>query len=213
MVILSILRNLKYQCSFQGGSELKTRIINSALNQIEKYGFRKFTLDDIADDLGISKKTVYKHFDSKNQLITEVIDSRLRIEKERTLRAINGKGSWLEKFDKVVLGHLESDRPKEHLLHELRRYFPDEWEKTKEMRRFKREQIKNLLEEGKRKGDIREDVHLETIVFIMDEAFNSLIDLHSEHSREISLVQALKEVKKLILFGILPNGMAAKLHK
>nr|WP_277443753.1 helix-turn-helix domain-containing protein [Pelotomaculum isophthalicicum] len=49
-------------------------MLQAASRQIEKYGFRKFTIDDIASDLGISKKTIYKYFISKKSLIGAVVD-------------------------------------------------------------------------------------------------------------------------------------------
>lgn len=52
---------------------MEQKIIDSAIKLIQQYGI-KFTLDDIAADAKISKKTIYKFFSSKESLINGVID-------------------------------------------------------------------------------------------------------------------------------------------
>lgn len=39
---------------------MKSRITGSAFNQIHKHSLRKFTINDITSELGISQKTIYK---------------------------------------------------------------------------------------------------------------------------------------------------------
>ncbi len=52
----------------------KTKILNYSYEILFKYGFNNATMDTIAQGLKISKKTLYKHFKSKDQLIDSVID-------------------------------------------------------------------------------------------------------------------------------------------
>lgn len=52
---------------------MRDKIIESALELVEKYGI-KFTLDDVAVMLKISKKTIYKYFKNKEDLINAIID-------------------------------------------------------------------------------------------------------------------------------------------
>lgn len=52
----------------------KTKIINYSYDILFKYGFNNVTMDTIAQGLKISKKTLYKYFKSKDELIDNVID-------------------------------------------------------------------------------------------------------------------------------------------
>ena len=52
---------------------MKDKIIDAAKRRFFQYGLRKVTMDEIAADLAISKKTLYKHFDGKERLAREVI--------------------------------------------------------------------------------------------------------------------------------------------
>ena len=52
---------------------MKGKILTAARKLFLKFGYRTATMDDIAEDLGISKKTLYEHYNSKNKLIEDVV--------------------------------------------------------------------------------------------------------------------------------------------
>ena len=52
---------------------MKERVINAAVEEFGKSGLR-FTMDDVAKNLGISKKTLYKIYDSKEEMLLDVAD-------------------------------------------------------------------------------------------------------------------------------------------
>jgi len=54
--------------------EPRARILGSARTHLLAYGYSGFTMDDIARELGMSKKTLYRHFPGKDDIITAIID-------------------------------------------------------------------------------------------------------------------------------------------
>ncbi len=52
---------------------MKNRILEAAEKRFFQYGYRKATMDEVASDLGISKKTLYIHFKSKDAVAIAVI--------------------------------------------------------------------------------------------------------------------------------------------
>ncbi len=59
---------------------MKEKIIKKATDMFLKLGFKSVTMDDIACEMGISKKTIYKYFNNKEKLIeegTEVIHQKI----------------------------------------------------------------------------------------------------------------------------------------
>ncbi|MDH5682762.1 MAG: TetR/AcrR family transcriptional regulator [Spirochaetota bacterium] len=52
--------------------QVKTRILDSAKKRFEHYGYHKTTVEEIADDAGIGKGTVYLHFRSKQDIFIEL---------------------------------------------------------------------------------------------------------------------------------------------
>ena len=53
--------------------ELRVRILDEAARQFDKKGI-KFTMDDLAHALGMSKKTIYTVFEDKRSIMTQTID-------------------------------------------------------------------------------------------------------------------------------------------
>ncbi|RZJ68729.1 MAG: TetR/AcrR family transcriptional regulator [Flavobacterium sp.] len=54
---------------------MKEKIVARATEMFLKYGFKSITMDDIANDMGISKKTIYKYFINKEVLIVEATET------------------------------------------------------------------------------------------------------------------------------------------
>ena len=48
---------------------MREKILLGASDLFLNYGFKSVTMDDIANTLGISKKTIYQHFDNKTKLV------------------------------------------------------------------------------------------------------------------------------------------------
>ena len=52
---------------------MKSRILEKGAELFFRYGVKTVTMDDIAAELGISKKTIYQHFPDKDSLVFEVV--------------------------------------------------------------------------------------------------------------------------------------------
>src|SRR5919198_689107 len=68
--------------------ETAARIMGAALQQAEDFGLRRFTVDDVARRVGLSRVTIYRYFPKKDQLLNALIMRELR--------------RFLTKVDKVV---------------------------------------------------------------------------------------------------------------
>jgi AcrR family transcriptional regulator len=62
----------------------RDRILSAALEQVEDFGVRRFTMDDVARRVGVSRVTIYRHFPKKDRLVEAVLLHELN----RFLRAI-----------------------------------------------------------------------------------------------------------------------------
>lgn len=60
------------------------RILQAAAEQVEDFGLRRFTIDDVARRVGVSRVTVYRYFPKKNRLIEALVLHEMR----RFLRAV-----------------------------------------------------------------------------------------------------------------------------
>src|SRR5437868_15506001 len=61
----------------QIGPGARQRIVDAARAHFFSHGFRRVTMDDLAEELGISKKTIYAHFPGKFELLEAVLADKL----------------------------------------------------------------------------------------------------------------------------------------
>ncbi len=179
---------------------MREQIIQATMMQIYKFGFRKFTVDDLATDLGISKKTLYKYFKSKDELISTVIDDNIKIDQERTSIAVEEETTWLGKLRAAILFH-HHDKISADLMDELHRFFPEEWMKFRTLKEFKLNMIRELLLEGMNRGEIRSDISIELVLVIVEKSVLAVFE-HPFLRREFSINQAIDAIEQIIFYGI-----------
>lgn len=176
----------------RGGIELDTeqRIIEEGKKLIEEFGFRKFTMHELADNLRISKKTIYLYFKDKDHLISSICDSIIANDLEGMNRAINESDDYVEKLRAVFYLYNITMLRKNHL-NQLKKYFPHDWEKFRAFSENRRACVQNIYREGVEKGVfiaecppvpnaptvIGKDQTAELLIFILtsviDQAFES----------------------------------------
>ena len=141
---------------------MKEEIVKRALNDFMQYGFKTFTMDDLASKMGISKKTLYEHFPYKNDLVEAVLDYALDMSCKNVEAFVQGDGSVIENVyrnQKKVkeIFNINSDRP----IWELQKYYSKTYERMEiEFAKSNARFIDKLLEKGWQEGLFREDINV-----------------------------------------------------
>ena len=141
---------------------MKEDIVKRALNDFMQYGFKTFTMDDLANKMGMSKKTLYEYFPSKNDLVEATLDYALEISCKNADTFVQGEGSVIEnvyrnqkKVQEVF--NINSDRP----IWELQKYYPKTYERMEgEFAKTDALFIDKLLEKGWQEGLFRKDINV-----------------------------------------------------
>ena len=60
----------------------KNKIVEQSLKLFFNYGIQHITMDDIAEKCGVSKKTIYKYFENKDDLLHQIIELQVKELKE-----------------------------------------------------------------------------------------------------------------------------------
>ncbi|HZK86112.1 MAG TPA: TetR/AcrR family transcriptional regulator [Desulfosporosinus sp.] len=181
---------------------MRERIILTATSLIKQFGFRGFTLDDITAELSMSKKTLYKYFASKNELISEIVKKAAEFEKQRVLQEIDCSTTWLEKLNAILSVYSYPAIPF-RVLNELQRYFPDEQKTIEEIRRFREQMAMTALEEGIAKGDIRDDLDPAIMLLTFTKTVLSPVEDQILNTKDLTIHQLLEQMKTLLFYGIL----------
>ncbi|NNN06238.1 MAG: TetR/AcrR family transcriptional regulator [Elusimicrobia bacterium] len=143
----------------------RRRVVSVALDRFLASGFSAVTMDELARELGMSKKTLYELFPGKTELLREA--SRLKCENWQVeMQSIAQETTdFFERARRTFrfVAQLYS-RLTHAYLTDLRRSAPEVWGDMQEFRRRRvRRNILDLLEQGVREGVLRADLDLETL--------------------------------------------------
>lgn len=131
----------------------------------QKYGIRSVTMDDVAKNLGISKKTLYSMVKDKNELVEKVVDGQLEFQKQEddNFKELNQNAfeEMLFVF-KAVSTLLRKMNPSYH--YDLNKYYPHLCDKFMTSKRnHLYNNIKQNLIKGKKEGIYREEINVDII--------------------------------------------------
>ncbi|HQW22846.1 MAG TPA: TetR/AcrR family transcriptional regulator [Bacteroidia bacterium] len=126
------------------------RILNGARELFFKQGIRSITMDDIAEHLAISKKTIYTHYKDKDLIVKSMFHILIEQEHERMhqirkisenpideiMRLMEHLGSFISQFNPAVF-------------YDLQKFYPLVWA---EFRVFREKEVMGFVEDNLRKG-------------------------------------------------------------
>lgn len=137
------------------------KILREAFKLFMKYGIRSVSMDDLSRHLGISKKTVYQHIDSKDDLIAQVVDSHLAEEEGTAMELFDTTLHAIDFIIKITAHELDFFRNMApSMLYDLQKYYPEHWRKiTKNHQTFVQDIIKKNIQRGIDQGLYRPELN------------------------------------------------------
>jgi AcrR family transcriptional regulator len=170
---------------------IRQQIVDAARAHFFSHGFRSVTMDDLAGELGISKKTLYAHFPGKIALLEAVLADKFA-GVEATLREV----SRAHPHDFPVALHellantqRELDEIKPPFVRDMRQKAPQVFKVVERRRAALIERyFGKLFIEGQRAGMVRKDVPAKLIIEIL-----------------LAIVQAIMNPPKMEELGMMPK--------
>jgi len=192
--------------------ESENQILTKTRELFFKYGVKSITMDDIANNLGMSKKTIYAAFPDKKALLTRMITDYLSFHKidtqcqcdiaanaiERMLMAAAAGVHFMEKINPVFL-------------YDMKKYFGEVWAIFEEYRNKEiRAEIKSCLVQGQSEGLIRPELDLEIAVSMHMQHVDMMVDPSNFESIQKTRNEVIKTILITFLNGICtPKGIKA----
>jgi AcrR family transcriptional regulator len=140
----------------ENGINTKERILQAAEELFFRYGIRSITMDDIARHLSVSKKTLYRYFEDKDQIVATLTKFDIA-ESERCSAEIAKQSrdpvdeilQSMEYLTRKISGWHPS------MIYDLQKYHPKSWG---EVRKFSQEYMLNAVVRNLRRG-IRQGIY------------------------------------------------------
>ena len=192
--------------SKSGESPARNRIVAGARRHFLSEGFRNVTMDDLAEELGMSKKTLYAHFTSKTELVKAVMIEKLD-QAESELEAITSRtdvhfADSLPDLLACLQRHGDEVRPP--FLRDVRRDTPELLSVVEERRSAMiHKHFDRLLKAGRKAGKIRKDVPVRLIVEILVGATQAIVNPQRLNELGLTPKGAYSSIISVVLNGVL----------
>ncbi|WP_259014971.1 TetR/AcrR family transcriptional regulator [Emticicia fluvialis] len=145
--------------------EIKERILKTAESLFRKFGIRSVSMDDIASELGISKKTIYQNFEDKDSIVYEIARTNMVCDIEESERIYKESANPIEQvFKETTLLRKQASTINPAVFYDLKKYHPKTWQLFQEYNKVNfLEIVKQNLREGIAQGYYREDINIEIL--------------------------------------------------
>jgi len=156
----------------------KLTILDTADALFSAEGVREVSIDDICRKLGISKKTFYQYYPQKEDLIVDVLDSRVEKKDEAFLRRAEGKNTveLMVLLSELVSKKKTVDKDK-IMVRDIAKYYPETFQKFAiEKKKHIRKYFEDALSKGKEEGSIRPDIDADSFSLLFCLLHESMID-------------------------------------
>jgi len=155
---------------------MEEKILETSADLFLNYGFKSITMDDIANKMGISKKTIYQHYKNKHELIeasTLHLFEQISIGINLICNLHNNPVEEIYQIKNFVMTNLKGE--KYSPMYQLQKYYPKIY-KTLKSKQFDLMQscVINNLEQGIQQGYYRSDIDVK---FISRLYFSNMVTL------------------------------------
>ena len=184
--------------------EIQERIRQKADELFRRYGIRSVTMDEIAAQLGMSKKTIYQYYTDKDQLVDAVAVDEIQFSQESCLRDSAMSANAIEEIFRVMeFVEVMFRNMNPSMLHDLEKYHPLGYKKFLDHKnKFLYEMVKKNIERGIKEELYRQEIDVELMsryrLETMMIAFNN--DLFP--MSKFNLVKLHKEILEHFLYGL-----------
>jgi AcrR family transcriptional regulator len=194
--------------------EERQRILDVASSKFLESGISKVTLDEISTELGMSKKTVYKFFPSKDMLLHAIVKMLLSHAEREVTSIVNSDEPSERKLMRVLT---QAGKYIRHISrqfqHDVQRFAPSLWN---EIDKFRREHIlshvKRIFDQAKNENVFKSDLNIDLFYLVFISTVQGIMNpkMLSEHS--FSAEEAFRGIVRILLEGALTDEAKQRTH-
>jgi TetR/AcrR family transcriptional regulator, cholesterol catabolism regulator len=144
---------------------MRDRIIKTALDLFRRYGIKSVTVDDIAREAGMSKKTIYQYFKEKDELVLVCAEVMMQADYDAISQIEQQSSDMIESLIRLAdYFKTKFTTTNPTLLLDIRKHHPVAWERFLEFKeKYYLASLQRSLERGIAEGIFRSDMHLEVM--------------------------------------------------
>lgn len=182
------------------------KILNTASEIYFSKGFHKIPVDDIASSLKMSKKTIYKHYPSKDHIIKAVVESFLHTNGRNITAIMTGDKNAVEKiFNMITYFGNAILKVNEKWFFDVQNHTPELWEQIEAFRfKMMNMNLKRVIDQGKKEEFII-DKSTPVILSIFVYSIRAIVNPSFLLANKLKAGDAMKTTIEIIMNGILTD--------
>lgn len=184
--------------------EVQERIKQKADELFRRYGIRSVTMDEIASQLGMSKKTIYQYCADKDQLVDAVTIDEIQFSEKSCLKNRAASANAIEEiflimeFVEVMFRNMNPA-----MLYDLEKYHPESYKRFLEHKnKFLFEMIKQNLERGIKEELYRPEINVEIMTHFRLESMMLGFNIQLFPPTKFNLAELQQEIIEHFLYGL-----------
>jgi AcrR family transcriptional regulator len=188
---------------------ISERLLMTAMQEFMQYGFSRISMDDLAIRMGMSKKTLYKYYPSKEELVKAVLELRKQRVGElmsfiETKVPKHAFGEKIVQVSQKVAEFLSEIQP--HVMFDLKKSFPlifDDFDTFRKASIVKGFTI--ALNEGRASGVFRDDIPIELAVHMHLTLISTMMNPEYLSSQQYTPLQVFTMILRCTMEGLCTN--------
>lgn len=184
--------------------EIKERIKQKADGLFRCYGIRSITMDEIANQLGVSKKTIYQSYADKDELVDEVISDILLNSRQCCINDRSIAGNAIHEIFlamEMMQEMFEDMNPT--ILYDMERNHPQTFQKFQQHKHsFLFQIIKENILRGKKEELYRADINADVVAKVRVETMMLPFNQQLFPKSKFNLADLQQQMIEIYLFGI-----------
>jgi Transcriptional regulator len=165
----------------------------------------RFTTEDLAKELGTSKRTIYTYFSNKDEMIEKTIDFVFEDLLSSDIKILNDQTLTNQEKVKLCFQYIPDAYNVGSIIRhmdDLNRYYPVLCEKVNHNLEIMWNTMIKLVEQGIQDGELRE-VDPTMLKMILKESLKKLLDYEFIEKNQLSFEAGIKAMNNIILYGLM----------
>lgn len=169
-----------------------------------KYGLKSVTMDDLCREIGVSKKTIYKYFEDKNDLILSIMNFKVEMDKQLCHLCMSSASNAVDELvsiSKFVIEQFANINPS--VFFDLPKHYPEAWKIMQDHKwNFVLNNIRDNIIRGKEQDLYRDNLDPEIIARYYVAGMDSIMDGEVYPYPEFKTDKILGEVLRFHIRGL-----------
>ncbi|PHI18255.1 hypothetical protein CEQ90_18900 [Lewinellaceae bacterium SD302] len=179
-----------------------------------RYGIKSVSMDDVARELGISKKTLYKYVANKHELVERTMQCNGEKDMAVLERSAAESSDAIDEYlrnSRYFISEMRKISPS--VFYDLKKYYPKIWDQQMVLHaEYFVEDLSRNIERGIREGLYRDDINPKVIARIYAQTVMAIADSSIFPAQKLSIDRIIHQHALYHLNGIVSEAGRERLH-